>query len=222
MAKSNPAHGATAACGLDHSPSHLLHRAVQLALDIYAADADPGAATPRQYAVLCAVAADEGLSQSGLVRATGIDRSTLADMVSRMIGKGLVARARSEADARANAVRLTQEGRAMLERTTPRIAVADQRLLELLGAKKREPFVTALRRLAKAGELALLQESGETSSGLRPVEDLPAKVKKTKAGKAKGDKLKSKKKKAKRIEADLTLDSARAELAELEGDSVTP
>jgi DNA-binding MarR family transcriptional regulator len=147
---------------LDASPSHLLHRALQLALDIYALDGQSGGLTQRQFAVLCAVSDDEGLSQTGLVRATGIDRSTLADMVARMISKGLLARERSTADARANTVRLTEFGRAALNAATPRVEAADQRLLDLLGAKKREAFMDALRKLAKASEVALESEGDGT------------------------------------------------------------
>jgi len=104
-----------AGAALDHSPSHLLHRALQLALDIYAEETGPEAVTQRQFAVLSAVAAQEGLTQTDLVRATGIDRSTLADLVARMIGKSLLARQRSTSDARANTVSLTAEGRAALD-----------------------------------------------------------------------------------------------------------
>jgi DNA-binding MarR family transcriptional regulator len=160
---------------LDASPSHLLHRALQLALDIYALDQESGALTQRQFAVLCAVADDEGLSQTGLVRATGIDRSTLADMVARMIAKGLLARERSVADARANTVRLTDFGRTILDAATPRVAAADQRLLDLLGAKKREAFMDALRKLAKAAESVLAAEGddppGETRTKRKVAED---------------------------------------------------
>jgi DNA-binding MarR family transcriptional regulator len=145
---------------LDRSPSHLLHRALQLALDIYTVETGPVSLTQRQYAVLSAVAAQEGLTQTDLVRATGIDRSTLADMAARLIAKGYLVRERSASDARANAVNLTDEGRAVLEAARPRVEAADQRILELLGAKKREPFVDALRRLAKAGESALLPDGG--------------------------------------------------------------
>ena len=143
---------------LDRSPSHLLHRALQLALDIYTAETGPVAVTQRQYAVLAAVAADEGLSQTGLVRATGIDRSTLADLVGRMIVKGYLERERSAEDARANRVKLGEAGRAVLAAASPRVEAADQRILDLLGAKKREPFIEALRKLAKAGEGELLPE----------------------------------------------------------------
>ena len=152
MAKPIP----TSTPALERSPSHLLHRALQLALDIYTVETGPVSITQRQYAVLAAVAANEGLSQTDLVRATGIDRSTLADLVARMIAKGYLARERSAEDARANTVKLDEAGRAVLEATRPRVAAADQRILDLLGGKKREPFIEALRRLAKAGEGGLL------------------------------------------------------------------
>ena len=99
---------------LDQSPSHLLHRVLQLALDLYSTETGPDGLTQRQYAVLTAVAHNPGLTQTDLVKSTGIDRSTLADMVARMISKGLLERERSTMDARANTVRLTEAGRAEL------------------------------------------------------------------------------------------------------------
>ena len=75
---------------LDHSPSHLLHRALQRALDIYAEAFGEGGITQRQFAVLAAADEHAGATQADLVRITGIDRSTLADMVRRMLGKDLL------------------------------------------------------------------------------------------------------------------------------------
>jgi len=185
---------------LDRSPSHLLHRALQLALDIYALDAESGAITQRQFAVLCAVAHDEGLSQTGLVRATGIDRSTLADMVARMIAKGLLARERSAADARANTVRLTEFGRSVMDAAAPRVDAADQRLLDLLGAKKREAFMDALRKLAKASESALSPD-GEDKRRAADNGGAPAKKTGKKSAKKK-NKAKTKAKAASHTPAD--------------------
>lgn len=140
---------------LERSPSQLLHRAQQLALDVYAQEFGPGSVTQRQYALLAAVADNEGANQSDLVRVTGIDRSTLADMAARMIAKGLLARERSTADARANAVRLTPSGRRVLEDAGPKMARADQRLLKMLGeAGKRTALVSLLRELIRAGDAA--------------------------------------------------------------------
>jgi len=162
---------------LERSPSHLLHRALQLALDIYAEETGPEAITQRQYAVLSAVSAHEGLTQTDLVRATGIDRSTLADLVARMIGKALLARQRSTADARANIVRLTDEGRMALDAAGPRVSAADARILKLLPARKRDGFLDVLRDLGRVAE-QLAEDDGAAAA------PKPKKKKKDKAAKA--------------------------------------
>ena len=195
MAKSR----ASSAGELNRSPSHLLHRVLELALDLYAEESGEAAITQRQYAVLCAVSADEGLSQTGLVRATGIDRSTLADVVARMMAKDLLARQRSASDARANTVHLTEQGRSALEAVRPRVQAADARLLALLGHKKRDPFVEALRRIARAAEAALATEAKGTDAeapevaGKRAKDagEKPRKAKKAKSGKKKRRELES-------------------------------
>ena len=133
---------------LARSPSHLLHRVLQLALDIYAEESGTGGVTQRQFAVLAAVAENEGVTQTGLVRATGIDRSTLADMVARMITKGHLERQRSDQDARANTVSLTPAGAAVLEESRPKVAMADARILALLKPSKREGFLELLSDMA--------------------------------------------------------------------------
>ena len=132
---------------LDQSPSHLLHRALQLAQDIYADGLATDGPTQRQFALLVAVSANEGVTQTDLVRLTGIDRSTLADMAARMISKGLLQRQRSATDGRANAVHLTDAGRAMLADAQPRMAKTDARLLKQLSSSKRETLIDLLQTL---------------------------------------------------------------------------
>jgi DNA-binding MarR family transcriptional regulator len=136
------------------SPSHLIHRALQLALDIYATETGPDGLTQRQFAVLEAVSQKSGLTQTDLVRATGIDRSTLADLVARMTTKGLLDRERSTIDARAMAVRLSETGAAALEAARPRVEAADKRIMALLPKGKRDGFLTLLSDLASAADEA--------------------------------------------------------------------
>ena len=103
-----------------------------------------GDLTPRQLAVLVTVANNEGVSQTGLVERTGIDRSTLADIVSRMLKKGLLQRRRTKEDARAYAVKLTEEGRRILRSSDPLAKKVDERILEALPSKQREQFIGLL------------------------------------------------------------------------------
>lgn len=158
MAKTKSSKGASV---LDRSPSHLLHRAVQLALDIYADEFGAGAITQRQFAVLAAAGEHEGATQTDLVRLTGIDRSTMAEMAARLIAKGLLVRERSPFDARANAVRLTEAGRAALEEARPKMASADARLLKLIsGGGRRQAFVGLLQDLIGGAEAHAEKRAG--------------------------------------------------------------
>jgi DNA-binding MarR family transcriptional regulator len=71
----------------------------------------PDGVTESQYEVLSAVATYAPCSQTDLVAATGIDRSTLADVVRRLVRRGLLKRHRTKRDRRAYAVDLTADGR---------------------------------------------------------------------------------------------------------------
>jgi len=127
---------------------HLLHRAQQAADEAFAAAFSDTGLTPRQLAVLVIVAEREGTNQVGLVDATGIDRSTTADLVRRLMRKGLLARRRARHDARSNVLRLTDEGRALLESFRARAAEVDRMLLDALPETGRAGFVEALGRIA--------------------------------------------------------------------------
>lgn len=163
---------------LERSPSHLLHRALQVALDIYSEEFGPEAVTQRQYAVLAAAADHEGATQTGLVRVTGIDRSTLADMTARMVAKGLLERQRSADDGRANSVKLTPQGRSVLEAARAKMAAADARFLKMIpGGGRRDAFVGLLRDVIRSAEAA-------TIKGEAPQK--PGKKKKDKTAKRKG------------------------------------
>lgn len=137
---------------LDASPSHLMHRALQLALDIYAEEVGADGPTQRQFAVLEIASRNDGLTQTDLVRATGIDRSTLADLVARMTAKGLLNRERSVLDGRAKAVSLSDEGRALLETARARVEAADRRILALMPKARRDSFMKLLADLAAVAD----------------------------------------------------------------------
>ena len=99
---------------LSESPSHLLKRCTQYFGDLYAHEAGSNELTKQQFTLLAALEHNEGVSQTALVDITGIDRSTLAEMVRRMLERGLLSRERTDEDQRANAVAISQSGRKAL------------------------------------------------------------------------------------------------------------
>jgi DNA-binding MarR family transcriptional regulator len=166
--------------GLNGSVTHLLHRTLQLALDYHADAAGPASLTQRQFTVLAAAASADGMTQNDLVRATGIDRSTLADLVARMLTKGLLQRERSASDARANTVRLSEAGREALGAGAGAAADADERLLALLSPKKRETFLKTLAGLAAAADEPVKAKSVKKPAPASAEKPPPKKKKKTK------------------------------------------
>src|SRR3984957_11707377 len=121
--------------GLSQSVTHLLHRVLQLALDYHAEASGPVGLTQRQYTVLAAAGAADGVLQSDLVRATGTGRWTRPTLVARMISKALLEPERSATDARANTVRVSEAGKLALAEGGKPAAHSDERLLELLPPK---------------------------------------------------------------------------------------
>lgn len=85
-----------------------IHRIEQALTREHAAAESP--LTPRQLLALEFVSKNDGCSQTDIVDGTGIDRSTLADLVRRLVKTGLVARRRDRNDARAYVLRITDEG----------------------------------------------------------------------------------------------------------------
>jgi len=128
----------------------LLHRAGQRAADVFVDEAGADALTPRQFAVLLAVSNEEGLTQTELVDRTGIDRSTLADIVARLLNRGLIQRRRAKDDGRAYAVKLSAQGAKALREAQPSAAAADARLLASLPPAKRQDFLESLILIADA------------------------------------------------------------------------
>lgn len=128
----------------DLSVVDLLHRASQSADVAFVRHTGDKRLNARQYAVLRAVAQGEGLSQQAIVEATGIDRSTLASMVQRLVRRGLLQRRRTKHDARAYAVRLTSAGKDALMKIGPGAQSADAQLLGAIQANRRAQLRSAL------------------------------------------------------------------------------
>lgn len=148
---------------LNKSPGHLLRRAQQYSFDQFAKEVGTGGLTPRQFAVLHTVSKNEGLSQTDLVKHTGIDRSTLADMISRMLKKGLLARQRTKTDARANAVRLTAKGRTAMNNARAKVMKADSAVLKVVPKAQQAAFMRILTAISDQIDAELESQSKATA-----------------------------------------------------------
>lgn len=91
-----------------------------------------------QYSILVVLDRRGEASQRDLCDEVDLDRSTVADLVSRMQKRGLVTRQRSSDDARRNIVTLTARGLAERRRLQPLVAQANRELTAPLADGDRE------------------------------------------------------------------------------------
>ena len=179
---------------LSESPSHLLRRAEQYAAEIFLRSGTDGV-TLRQTVLLAAIAESEGASQSDLVTMTGIDRSTLAEMMARMEKKGLIARTAAADDGRAKSVKLTRDGRNRMEAALPAMRTVDDALLKALPRNRRGGFTAALAALAGAADEAHQEEVADMRQARRAAKAKKRTAKATKSAKRTARKGKARKKK---------------------------
>ncbi len=139
---------------MNSSTLHLLHRVHQCAGELFQSHMNGLDVTTTQYTVLVAAQEKDGLSQQDIINATGIDRSTVSQVVQLLIRKGLLKRRRTRHDARAYSVSLTDAGRDMLKASEPIVGRIEEVLVEALPAARAKVFVANLRSIVAAFEPA--------------------------------------------------------------------
>ena len=130
------------------SPLLLIHVVSRQTDKLFAKHAPASGPSSREYAVLEAVASADGLNQTAIMAATGLDRSSTSDVVRRMVAKGLLRRRRTKRDVRQYAVRITKQGLERLNEGRAGARAAEAELLAKLTRIQRESFVATLKTLA--------------------------------------------------------------------------
>jgi DNA-binding MarR family transcriptional regulator len=138
------------AAHLQRSVIHLLRRVDQCATQLYSTETADTDLTLRQLAILTAISRQDNLSQTDLVTITGIDRSTVAGIVSRLLRKGLLERKRSPLDGRAYCVRLSKRGAKAISGADRLYSRVEKKLLAGVPAAEASQFVSTLKTILSA------------------------------------------------------------------------
>jgi DNA-binding MarR family transcriptional regulator len=131
-------------------PGHLARRLQQSSYALWTTMVSDDLTAP-QFVVLNVLLGNPDIDQRTLGELASLDRSTVAEVVARLVRKGLVARVRDEVDRRRNVLRLTERGCDMLGKVGPRTAAMNRRLLSCLSREERELLLSLLRRVVEAG-----------------------------------------------------------------------
>ena len=130
-------------------PGHLIRRCQQIAVALFIEETG-GAGfdiTPVQYAALAAIGENRGIEATTLSALIALDRSTLGDVIERLVGKHLVERARQPHDRRVKRLALTREGARVVSAIEPAVERAQARILAPLADADRKRFMALLAQI---------------------------------------------------------------------------
>ncbi|MFJ4718487.1 MarR family winged helix-turn-helix transcriptional regulator [Streptomyces luteogriseus] len=140
-----------AAADLTTHPGHLARRLQQAHYLLWNAMVSEEITSP-QFAVLNTLVDEPGLDQRTVGERVGLDRSTIAEVISRLSRRGLLDKVRDPQDGRRSVLHLTDEGARTHRKLTVRTARMNQVFLAPLTADERTVFFDLIRRVADAAE----------------------------------------------------------------------
>ena len=134
-------------------PGHLLRRAVQVMNLLWDEEVSPTITSP-QFATLNALYSEPNLDQRTLGLRVSLDRSTMAEVVSRLSAKGLISTERDARDGRRKTITLTAKGASVMQHLIPRTHVMTGRLVRALDQRERNELLRLLNVIVGTNERA--------------------------------------------------------------------
>jgi DNA-binding MarR family transcriptional regulator len=134
---------------VERLPGHLI-RVVQQAHKRMWANVVSTEITSPQYGILNVILAHQGIDQKTAGEEVGIDKSTVGDVVDRLIGKRLVRAFRDPDDQRRNLLYLSEAGQDVLAELAPRVLEMNCKLVAALDESEQEVLVGLLERIVES------------------------------------------------------------------------
>jgi DNA-binding MarR family transcriptional regulator len=131
-------------------PGYLVRRLHQIHHALFLEECVGFDITPVQYGLLTTLSLRPDADQSTLANEVGLDRTNVADVLSRLARRGLVSRRRGAVDQRTMVARLTPAGIKLTREMHAAMSRAQERFLSPLDEAERQRFVETLMRMIDA------------------------------------------------------------------------
>ncbi|HWU10036.1 MAG TPA: MarR family transcriptional regulator [Streptomyces sp.] len=152
------------AVDLSTHPGHLARRLQQAHHLLWNTMVSEETTSP-QFAVLNALTAEPGLDQRTVGERVGLDRSTVAEVITRLLRRELLDKVRDPHDGRRFLLRLTDEGARTHRRLALRTAGMNQVFLGPLSADEQRTLFSLMHRVADAAEAFRAPEETRRPAG---------------------------------------------------------
>ncbi|MFE6037432.1 MarR family winged helix-turn-helix transcriptional regulator [Streptomyces sp. NPDC056452] len=152
------------AVDLSSHPGHLARRLQQAHHLLWNTMVSEEITSP-QFAVLNALTAEPGLDQRTVGERVGLDRSTVAEVITRLLRRELLDKVRDPHDGRRFLLRLTDDGARTHRRLAVRTGRMNQVFLGPLSADEQQLLLDLMRRVSDAAESLRAPEDVRAAGG---------------------------------------------------------
>ena len=135
-----------------HAPGHLIRRAHQMAVALFAEETAAFDITPVQFAILNALIADPGEDQVTLSANVAFDAATSGSVIGRLEAKGWVRREADPHDRRRKLLWVTPEGERVAQQLKRPVVRAQKRIVGALNESERDQLVALLAKMVSRHE----------------------------------------------------------------------
>ena len=139
---------------LQTTPGHLIRRAQQIAVAIFAEQLANADITPVQFAILNALLDSPGIDQVSLAKRVAFDPATSGSVIGRLEAKGWVVREADRSDRRRKLLVVTPQGVHALASIQSDVSQVQEKILAPLTAQEQSQFVHLLSRLVQGHQAA--------------------------------------------------------------------
>lgn len=130
-------------------PGFLIRRLQQIQVAVFISECSDLDITPVQWGILTIVSEYPGVGQIEISEELGLDRSNVANVVDRLVNRGLLRQKVSPTDRRKKEIALTKAGEKIVEQVEVIASRAQRKILSALSESERETFINLLTRLVK-------------------------------------------------------------------------
>lgn len=135
-----------------HAPGHLIRRAHQHSVAIFAEETADVDITSVQFAILNALMDTPDIDQVTLAAQVAFDAATAGSVISRLEAKGWVRREPDAQDRRRKLLRVTPQGERTVQQMKRAVARVQKRILEPLNPAEQAQMLALLEKLVSRHE----------------------------------------------------------------------
>ncbi|MDQ2138928.1 MarR family transcriptional regulator [Alcaligenaceae bacterium B3P038] len=131
-------------------PGFLIRRLHQIHCSLFLEETATFNITPVQFSLMTALDRRGESDQISIAREVGLERTTVAEVLTRLEARGLITRRVSPEDGRVRLVKLARKGKLLVTKMVPAVQRAHDRTLEALAPDGRDALMLQLIRLVEA------------------------------------------------------------------------